>query len=217
MNRFVTLVVIVGVLAAVFIGFGYFSLLQTPANEAAREVTETQTELSTDASAGGTAATPTDRSGFASLETIRQWDENYECTISYQPNETQAAITGTYFVSQGEIRGDFITETPDLSGQMVSSMILSGENFYVWSTIEEQKYGAQFAVADLNNADIQTTEPVPLYEEVQYNCTPWSQVDRTVFNPPTDIRFQTREDMLGVGMEYGTVYEASSTEDLEVR
>jgi len=145
--------------------------------------------------------------GRGTLENILALSQNLECTIDYQAD---AEITGTYFTSQGKMRGDFIV--PSGQGDVLSSFIMLDNTMYTWSVVDGQKYGMQFDLDKLELArasgDIpDTREPVPLDAALNYDCKPWISFDGSIFQPPSDIIFQDFSNILNMGMEFGTVYE----------
>lgn len=145
--------------------------------------------------------------GTGTLESLRLLNEDLECTISYTPSDETPAVEGTYFVSSGNMRGDFLTESPDLSGQILSSMIINGETMYTWSTIEGETYGMKIDISAANKTTDEIQQPVSLDTNVKYDCKNWENVDRTVFVPPADVLFQDMSQLMKAGMEYGTIYE----------
>lgn len=146
--------------------------------------------------------------GTGSLSSLRDLNENIECTISYKPNEQAEVTEGTYFVSEGKIRGDFLVESPDLTGKILSSMIIDGEFLYSWTEIDGQAYGAKIAVSKLNEQSNNVNQPMSLDTDVKYNCKPWDNVDGSIFLPPSKVLFQDMNELQKAGMEYGTTYEA---------
>jgi hypothetical protein len=145
--------------------------------------------------------------GSGSLDELRQQGKDMECTISYSANADATVVEGTYFVSDGRMRGDFLTETPDLTGQVLSSMIITGTTTYFWSEIEGEKYGMKAEVSALAGSDTAANEPVPLDQPVDYECKPWQTVDNTIFVPPGDVLFQDFSALMESGMEEATIYE----------
>lgn len=198
-------VVILSVATVAIIGFAYFALFSTPANELVNEVEDTMNELSSDPAV--TSIVPEPRKGSGTLESLRLLNEDLECTISYTSTEQQSKVEGTYFVSGGSIRGDFLTESPDLSGQILSSMIIDNGLMYVWSEIEGKQYGVKVDLSATDQSDAEAHEPIPMDDEVTYDCKPWKSVDRTVFTPPATVLFQDISQLMRSGMEYGNLYE----------
>ena len=170
----------------------------------------TNNDDATPAEADGTSTPPL--SGRGSLQELMARGESLECTIEYTPEAPdEASVEGTYFVSQERMRGDFLTSTD--GEEYLASMIVTDDTLYTWSEVEGETYGMQIDLSTFeetaNETDDQpdTREPVPMDEDVRYDCKTWSNVDATVFVPPADITFIDYSDVLQGGMEYGTVYE----------
>jgi hypothetical protein len=132
-------------------------------------------------------------------------EDNLECQINTVDNSV--TNEGTFFVADQKIRGDFITESPDMEGSSVSSIIVIDETMYVWTELDGESYGVKFQTQSTADSNVQTQEPVGLDERVEYSCRNWERVDQSVFIPPTDVMFQDMSQVLQEGMEYGTVYE----------
>jgi hypothetical protein len=197
-------VFILGIIAAVALGgFIYFTFFTTPAHELASEAEDAAAALSKEQAA--TPAAPEPKKGTGTLESLRLLNEDLECTIETVAEGQRA--TGTYFVSGGSMRGDFLTESPDMTGQVLSSMIIDGEMMYVWSEIEGGMYGVKMDLSQAAAPEAASREPVSRNAAVEYDCKPWANVDRTVFVPPTSVLFQDMSQLMQGGMEYGTIYE----------
>lgn len=197
-------IVIIGVVAVVALGgFAYFTFFTTPAYEFVTEAEDTADALSIESVAD--AVVPEPKKGTGTLESLRLLNEDLECTIVVATEGQQS--TGTYFVSEGSMRGDFLTDAPDMTGQMLSSMIIDGEMMYVWSEIEGGMYGVKMDLVQAANPEAAVREPVSRNTTVEYDCKPWINVDRTVFVPPATVLFQDMNQRMQGGMEYGTVYE----------
>lgn len=148
--------------------------------------------------------------GQGTLGDLLALAQNLECTIDYQKD---VVVSGTYFTSQGKMRGDFVV--PSDQGEIISSLIMRDNTMYTWSEINGQKYGMQFDLAELAVAKEtgkapETREPVPIDAAVNYDCKPWVQVDGSIFEPPSDIIFQDFSNILNQGMEFGTIYEETN-------
>lgn len=149
--------------------------------------------------------------GTGTLATLLERGQALECTISYAPETDEAvAVEGTYFVAGEDMRGDFVT-TDAAGEEYVASMIKDADTLYTWSDIEGETYGMRIdleALPEESAASEQpdTREPVPLDAQVSYDCEPWGNVDRSVFEPPRDVVFTDYSDILDGGMEFGTVY-----------
>jgi hypothetical protein len=143
-------------------------------------------------------------SGVGSLKELRERNQNLECQITYESLQYDGVVEGTYFVSDGLIRGDFIIPAKDLGGQIVSSMIIDKTDMYVWSLIGEETYGLKSPLKQTEaSSTLTSNEPVPLDGQVRYTCTKWAVVDGSVFVPPQNVEFKSMEAAVSGGMEYG--------------
>ncbi len=146
-------------------------------------------------------------SGAGPLRSLLEQGKNLECVITYIPNEYEPAVTGTYFVSGVSVRGDFLVNSPELGGEVVSSIIMNDGMFYSWSVIGEKSYGVKTQIdVNGNMSSGASKPPVPQDARVEYTCDTWSPVDGSVFVPPSNVMFQDFGSLLETGMEYGTIY-----------
>jgi hypothetical protein len=148
----------------------------------------------------GTVADKEPFSGLGTLTSLQAMQQDIECQIVYS-KEGQKDTEGTYFVSEGKIRGDFIVSAVELGGDIVSSLILDGQKLYVWSKIDNETFG--FVSDRAGEKKIDGNEPVPLDVDVKYSCTEWTNVDRSIFVPPTNVEFKDLNNIINTGMEYG--------------
>lgn len=150
-------------------------------------------------------ATESDQSvpltGSGTLHELAERGQNLECTVTYKP-VTGSEITGSYFVGETKVRGDFVTASAEL-GQVLTSYINDGESIYVWSEINGESYGVVTTLA--KQELIATQEPIPKDAKVHYQCSEWKQIDNSIFVPPAGVLFK---EAVNADMEYGTVYEA---------
>jgi len=172
--------------------------LQTAQEEMNEAVAQLETET-------GKNTPEAELNGFGTMNDLLGRETDLECQITTIDNSV--ASEGTFFVADKQIRGDFITESPDLEGDAVSSIIITDGTMYVWTEIAGESFGVKSQLQATVEADIQTQEPVGLDERMKYSCQKWEQVDQSVFIPPTDVLFQDMSQVLQGGMEYGTVYE----------
>jgi hypothetical protein len=150
-------------------------------------------------------STTNEFSGVGTLADLQKREGSLECSFTYTPNEFEDDITGTYFVAAGMVRGDFVTNAPELGGDVLTSVIVDNSAVYVWSNINGQSFGTKTALEESGESEIQM--PVDKDENVRYVCKPWKQVDRSIFVPPTSVLFTDTATGVGANMEYGTVYE----------
>ncbi|MCA9363165.1 hypothetical protein KC851_02505 [Candidatus Kaiserbacteria bacterium] len=204
-------IIIVIVVAAVLIGFGYFAVFSTPATDNLENINEAQDELS---KTGEAVEAPQPVAGAGTFASLLNIGQNLECTVKVKIDQESEVtqVDGTAFVSQDRIRSDYVINSSEM-GQIVSSMIVNGGVLYVWSDIDGQTFGTKMNVSDTDVSVEQFDKShESLDQEVDYDCQPWLNVDNTVFEPPQDILFRDVNEIFEAGMEYGTIYE----EDMEL-
>ncbi|MEY3784345.1 MAG: hypothetical protein RLZZ230_667 [Candidatus Parcubacteria bacterium] len=202
---------ILGVAAFMLIGFVYYTLFITPAHDLSQEAGDSLAKLADDSKVVPPRPVVPEQ-GTGTLNSLRLLGANAECTIVYKPADGTSAIEGTYFVSGGSMRGDFLIDMPEVSEKVLSSMILNGADVYVWSVISGQSYGVKMATADVSQTEGRSNTPVGLDVDVEYKCKPWAVVDGSVFVPPSNVLFKDAKELQKTGMEYGTVYEEGTGE-----
>lgn len=150
-------------------------------------------------------------SGCGSLGALVALARNLECAVANDV-EPQFASEGTVFMSDGKIRGDFLTGPR--GEQVLSSLIIRDNTMYLWSTIDGQTWGMKSdmsaATPDTAAQKLETQEPIGLEETVRYDCKPWVGVDASVFAPPGDVLFREMSTIMEQGMEYGTTFEGGA-------
>ena len=192
-----------GIATLLVVTFAYFWLFSDSELETAqREVNEAVAQLETQSES---KSLELELNGFGTMNELLGKEKNLECQITTIDNTV--ASEGTFFVADKKIRGDFITDSPDLEGSALSSIIIVEGTMYVWTEIAGETFGVKSQLQTTTETDIQTQEPVGLDERVKYACQKWEQVDQSVFLPPSDVLFQDMSAILQGGMEYGTVYE----------
>ncbi len=151
--------------------------------------------------------------GEGSLLSLLSQAVPLECTITYTDPDS-GAVSGTYFVAGGQVRGDFMVDIEDT--ESASSIIITEDMLYTWSEIDGEMYGMKASLAavtdptDTNSPEVNT--PVPLDTNVQYDCQPWLAVDGSVFVPPSDVLFQDFSAMMERGMETPTSFTSEGTD-----
>lgn len=198
-------VIILGLVALLLTVFTYFALFYVSSSERSKLTNELNEDMAEQAPVDETPAEP--RSGVGTLKSLRQLGENVECTIVYSPEGQDVPVEGTYFVSEGNIRGDFLTDSPDLSGKILSSMIVEDATMYMWSEIDGEVYGMKMSLSEAGDSETDTNVPVSLNDDVNYTCKPWKDVDNSIFVPPGDVLFQDLNDLMKAGFEEGVIYE----------
>lgn len=188
-------VIVLAVVALIVGVFAVLVLFGKPTSEVAPVVEEMATE-----GIGTTDKEPI--TGSDTLMVLQAMNQDLECQIMYTANDGKE-IEGTYFVSGGKVRGDFVVPAPEFGGEIVSSVIVDDPITYVWSTIGEDTYGFK---SDKNtppkDGRVNSNEPVPLDEPVKYSCVKWDEVDASIFIPPATVTFKDLSSVIEAGMEF---------------
>lgn len=195
MKKGLIIVVIIGLLAALFAWVSIFG------NKKDAQTNTDVEQVSVDGV--GIAEGKQPFSGVDSLASLQAQGKNLECQVVYEQKGVEGATEGTYFTSNGNLRGDFVVPAPEFGGTIVSSMIVGGSSMYVWSTIDGDTFGFKSDIT--NDTKVDSNEPVPLDAQVKYTCTEWENVDGSVFVPPADVTFKDLGAAIDAGMEYGVM------------
>lgn len=197
---------IFGLAAVLVAGFAYYTLFAGPGIPEAENSTDTASPAMEMVPLDPTKQKREEFAGAGSLINLIARNESLECQLTYIPSPLEPEITGSFFTANGKVRGDFLVPTPDLSAQMLSSVIFDGTTLYSWTEIDGEQYGFKIATNAFISDDENDAAPIPADTEVQYNCLTWPAVDYTIFEPPTAVFFTDMTDFTGV-METGTIYE----------
>jgi hypothetical protein len=175
--------------------FFYLSRLKQEAPQVTTNVEDVQID--------GVGASPDKKpfSGLSTLMSLQAMQKDLECQIAYS-KEGEKDVEGTYFISGGKMRGDFLVPAEEYAEDIVSSLILDGQTLYVWSKIGEDTFG--FVSNRASEKPVKSNEPVPLDTDIRYTCTEWIGVDGSVFVPPSSVEFKDLNAVMNAGMEYGT-------------
>ncbi len=150
-------------------------------------------------------------SGRGSLSALLALARNLECAVANDA-DPQSTSEGTVFISEGNIRGDFLTGPR--GEQVLSSLIVRDNTMYLWSTIDGETWGMKSslttATVDPAAPQLETQEPIGLEDDIRYDCKPWTAVDGSVFVPPGEVLFRDQATVMEQGMEYGTTFDASA-------
>jgi hypothetical protein len=122
------------------------------------------------------------------LKDIFASSKTQKCTFS----DTASGSSGTVYISDGKMRGDFTTE---VQGQTVTShMIVDNQISYVWSDASTQGVKLSYEkIEQLTSATASahagvTSMPISLDQKVSYQCSAWT-ADPAVLSLPSTVKF----------------------------
>lgn len=121
---------------------------------------------------------------FATLLGLGQ---NLRCEFQY--NDGTNVSSGTTYIAQGgeRIRGDF-SIADSATGPMEAHLIRDSGYNYVWGTMIGQGIKMKIAQGDEDELFASDSGNMPVDENTEYTCTPWS-VDQSMFTVPSDVEF----------------------------
>ncbi len=112
---------------------------------------------------------------------------SYTCTInSRDPN---SATDGTVYISNGSVRGDFVSSVSAGGGQNVQAhMIKTGNDAYIWSDTMPQGIKMNAAVMMSGSGSSANSAAFDPNVSVNYSCVP-TTADASLFIAPVDVQF----------------------------
>jgi hypothetical protein len=122
------------------------------------------------------------------LKDIFASSKTQKCTFS----DTTSGSSGTVYISDGKMRGDFISA---IQGQTVTShMIVDNQISYVWSDASTQ--GVKLSYEKIEQLTTATASaqssgnkmPISLDQKVSYQCEAWVS-DPAVLSLPSTVKF----------------------------
>jgi len=156
-------------------------------------------------SPGEEAANPQNKAsqmttGKKSLSDFLSMNATLKCTFSDKTNSS----SGTVYVSNGKMRGDFTSQ--DNSAATQTHMVNDSSYIYYWT--DGQKNGYKMSLATIKNetphismspshgtSDQGQTQGMDMHQQSNYSCGPWV-VNSSLFTVPSDITFTDYSAMM---------------------
>lgn len=173
MNKKIGVIILVVLL--VLLGGGAYVMMNKSSKTPTAEGTPTASPTETTAQAALTQGTLKSLMGLAKPQT---------CTFT----SSDATTTGTVFVTDGKMAGDFTTTKE--GNTVTAHMVVSDGYSYLWTGMTKVGFKVSLAEAQKAEATSTNNQGVGLNENVSYSCKDWS-VDASKFTIPTDIKFST--------------------------
>jgi hypothetical protein len=168
--------IVIGILILFIIGSGAYLALKKSPQPSANKAPVTQNK-SADSGAQTVQGT---------IKSLLSSGKSQKCT--YSSNLESASVSGTLYVANGKMRGDFAsgTEQAKISGHMIAD----GGFSYVWT--DTSKQGVKMAI-DLEQqlaGFLANNQTLDINQTFAYTCQGWTG-DGSVFTLPSDITFST--------------------------
>ena len=141
------------------------------------------------------AATPTtsaNATNNASLAGLLALGQNLRCSFSFNGTD-KVSTQGTFYLSGGNFRGDFVTKTAD-GKETQMNIIRNGDDNYLWGP--SLPAGIKMKLSfDKLAASEQASQFTNLNQKTNYTCVPWG-ADSSMFNPPSNVTFNDVTSMM---------------------
>lgn len=131
----------------------------------------------------------TQNTGTGSLASLFAMTGSYTCTInSRDPN---AATDGTVHISNGSVRGDFLSSVSTNGGQNVQAhMIKTGNDVFIWSDVMPQGIKMNAAMMMSGSGSSGSSAAFDPNVSVDYSCEP-TALDASLFVAPVEVQFMS--------------------------
>ena len=158
-----TVLTVVALVAITLLGFGIYSNVSqrsaTPSPTA-----ESNSDLQTDVQA-------------QSLADFIDSANNQQCTFT----DTEAETSGTIYVANGQLRGDFTSSAEGES--VVAHVISNNQEVYLWMDGVDEAYQTSMDSISELSGELPLGDLISPDDDVDYECSPWA-VDPAVFELP---------------------------------
>lgn len=172
-------------------------------------------------STDGEAATPQNQAqqmttGKKSLADFLSMNATLKCTFSDKANSS----SGTVYVSNGKMRGDFQSQDNGTATQ--THMVNDSSYIYYWTDGQKNGYKMSLDVIKKETSNIsmapsngssQPGQPqgVNMNQQANYSCGPWV-VNSSLFTVPSDVTFTDYSSMMqGAASQSSTSQQAPAT------
>ncbi len=127
--------------------------------------------------------------GEYSIESIMNLGQAYIC--KFEKQDQVSKVSGTVYTDGQKIRGTFDIQTQAFQNQaFTSDLIVKEGDTYTWTSLFPQGYRAKVAKSATQNATpSEQAQLVGTKDKMNYKCTPWLEVDPSLFELPTNVTF----------------------------
>jgi predicted DNA binding CopG/RHH family protein len=162
-----TVITVVALVAVAIFGYGIYS------NVSNMDTTPEPTQQIQDENFTETQA--------QSLEDFLTMTNNQQCTFA----DAEAETSGTIYVANGNLRGDFVSSTDNSQGtdEVEAHVIARGQEVYLWMEGVAEGYKSSLESISDVSADLPINDIVNPDSDIDYECSPWT-ADESKFELP---------------------------------
>jgi hypothetical protein len=188
------LIIAIVIILALLGGAAYLSLSKSSTNKSMTAKVTPQPTAS---------ANPANNTTLAGLLALGQ---NLRC--SFNVNSASGGSTqGTFYISNGNVRGDFAMKSADGKENQISMIRLGDEN-YIWGPALPKGIKMKLSLDKLS-ANAQASQFANVNQKTDYNCIP-SNADASLFTPPANVTFTDVSSMMPAETPAGVKTQAAS-------
>lgn len=182
-------IIIVAVVFLFLIGGASFALFKNNFQPASSSVVPSASIVETSSSlAPSVQSSPSAQTQKMSLKDIWSRGSSQKCTFNDLPSKT----TGTIYVAQGKMKGDFNSNVANTS--TFSHVIVQNQQSYIW--VDGQTNGMKIAVnSEQIGKQASSSSQINLDQKYDVSCEGW-RLDDSVFNLPQGVNFQDMSSLL---------------------
>lgn len=151
-------------------------------------------------------ANPTEKGLVNSLQALLSSRATQKCAFSQIVKGSSR--TGTVYMTDGEMRGDFTIS----NGARSAHMLTDGREARFWADNGEPGVVIKYRNGEPNVSDVPDT--INLASAIEYSCESWTPDDALLL-PPTDVIFKTAESLIPDTPSVGTMA-TSTSEGIEL-
>ncbi len=134
-------------------------------------------------------------------------DKSWVCKVQFLSKENYI-YANDFYVDKNKLKGEVVVSTPDLNGEITRSILVTDNVLYSWSKFDDKIYGAKISLdytPSLHDNSLKL--PFNLDTKIDYECTTWNKVDKTMFSLPEKVLFKDLNQDLNPTLEEGILYE----------
>jgi len=126
--------------------------------------------------------------GSYAIEGIMELHKPYVCT--FEKTDGVSKITGVIHTDGEKIYGEFRIKTDLVKNEFNSFLVAKDGEAFVWTSLQNIGYKSPIAKSASKNASVQEqAQIIGTRDKVQYECEPWQDADKTIFETPNWITF----------------------------
>lgn len=148
-----------------------------------------------------------------SIANLIKRGQSLKCTFEKDLGEEQGKMSGTTYIANNQVRSNFeLTGQADRETRKMHS-IIKEDWVYTWPVMGENQGVKMKRTAtkeeNSNGKKEEAATGINPEEKLNYQCSRWATVDKSLFNPPEEVEFQDYSNLSNFQTEVETDTEGS--------